>query len=132
MTTRRNPIDRVARTPRITEEAIRLFVQMESHRLHCHCAPRDWNRYWEHRPCAQCEMWGKQARLHEELGCSPGDWPCLEHPDAQNPWPPDSIRGRQWSPSWDRQEVWWSLYDAALAAGYEVQEPSDEAYIDGS
>jgi hypothetical protein len=29
-------------------------------------------------------------------------------------------------PNCEKQERWWALYDAAIAAGYEIAEPSDE------
>jgi hypothetical protein len=131
MLTNRAPLQRFARAIHVTDVAVELFVRLEAHRAACCCPPRDWitlGAYAEHRRCEQCEAAGKiQARLHEELGCGLGDRPCVQHPDQANPWPEDSIRGREWTPDWERQERWWALYDAALAAGFDVPEPSDDA-----
>ena len=50
--------------------------------------------------------------LWEELHCKPWEYPCVEHPDALNPYPPGSPAAQSWRPDERAQEMWKAL-DAA-------------------
>jgi hypothetical protein len=97
MATKRTPIRRAA-NQRITPEAVEIFKSMRA--LRCTCPPIDWEgKYWE-RPddCAGCVRWWS---LHEKLGdalgiTDPGEFPCIENPDAENPYPVYHVQHQLW------------------------------------
>ena len=71
--------------------------------------------YWEHEPCASCEAWWvAHNALHDALKLPPWQHPVFSHPDETNPWPEDSVRGREWNASRERQDC--TLYHELKAA----------------
>jgi hypothetical protein len=113
MTAKRTPLNRQRRKLQSTPKAIRLFIAME--RVECTCAPRDWaGEYWKHTLCAGCDEWWRlHSELDKELGCRPWQWPCVEPPDAENPYPEGSYAAARWQPNLEAQERWRLLKEAA-------------------
>ena len=76
MTTKRTPLRRDMRR-RITPEAIAAVRRIE---------------------IAQNsdEWWAAHNALHEALGLKPWEWPAIEHPEAQCPYPAGSFAAKQW------------------------------------
>src|SRR5262249_14998665 len=109
-----------AKTPQpalqITPLAIRLFTEMKA--ISCTCAPRDWDgKYGEHKRCAGCERWWElHAQLHDEFGCRPWKWPCIQSPTAVCPYPPGSPAAQSWRPDESAQQMWQALARAAREA----------------
>ena len=115
MSSKRKPISRPA-VLQITPLAISLFTEMAA--ISCTCAPRDWGgKYWVHKQCAGCEKWWElHARLHDELRCRPWEWPCIQSPKAECPYPPGSPAAQSWRPNERAQQMWHALAEAARGA----------------
>jgi hypothetical protein len=96
-----------------TPRALALFRKIE--KIECTCPPRDWDgEYWKHEECAGCDLWWDlYGELHDELGAPLWDWPCIQHPDAANPWPEGSYMAGQWKPNLVAQELYRALERAA-------------------
>jgi hypothetical protein len=59
-------------------------------------------------PCPACDdWWTHHNALHDELEAKPWEWPCIEYPDAECPYPADSDAAKYWEkePSWDARGV---------------------------
>jgi hypothetical protein len=92
MPTMRTPIRR-SPSPVITPKALELFEQM--------------------RRCRSDERWWKlQNDLCDELHTRPWEYPCVEHPDTSNPYPPGTPAHLSWRPN-DRAQEMWKALDAA-------------------
>jgi hypothetical protein len=115
MSSKRKPISRPLRV-QITPLAIRLFTEMAA--ISCTCAPRDWKgEYRGHQECAGCERWWELHRqLHNELGCRPWQWPCIEHPNSVSPYPEGSRTAQTWRPKQEARRMWQALAQAAQEA----------------
>jgi hypothetical protein len=76
----RKPLAHPARAQRITETAIRIFLQMRRRR--CTCDPDD--RGYRPRDCAGCKRWNElDELLRTELKSGPHEWPTVEDPKAR-------------------------------------------------
>ena len=108
MSSKRKPLNRPPAL-QITPLAIRLFIEMKG--ISCACTPRDWGgKYWVHEQCAGCKRWWElHARLHEELRCRPWEWPCIQSPEAECPYPPGSPAAQSWRPNERAQQMWQAL-----------------------
>jgi len=117
--TRRTPIGRHP-GPKITPAAIRLFEAMR--RVRCTCAPIDWNgKYWERQQCQGCKRWWSlHSDLCDALGSKPWEWPRVEDPDAQNPYPPGCNAHLTWEPNRRAQAMWLALATASREARREA------------
>jgi hypothetical protein len=115
MSTKRKPLNRPPAL-QITPLAIRLFTEMVA--ISCTCPPRDWDgKYWVHEECAGCRRWWElHARLHDELRCRPWEWPCIQSPEAECPYPPSSPAVQSWRPTERAQQMWQALAGAVLEA----------------
>ena len=115
MSSKRKPLNRPPAL-QITPLAIRLFIEMKA--ISCACAPRDWGgKYWVHEQCAGCKRWWElHAQLHDELRCRPWEWPCIESPEAECPYPPGSAAAHSWRPNERAQQMWQALAGAAREA----------------
>jgi hypothetical protein len=115
MSSKRKPISRPPAL-QITPLAISLFTEMTA--ISCTCAPRDWGgKYWVHEQCAGCKRWRERhARLHDELRCRPWEWPCIQSPEAESPYPPGSPAAQSWRPNERAQQMWQALARAAREA----------------
>jgi hypothetical protein len=122
MATKRTPINRAMRR-QITPAAVEAFQQMEKLRTQCTCPPRDWDgEYWKHEQCAACDEWfSHHSVLHDAVGAELGEWPCIYHPDARNPYPVNSPAARSWDKDraerTDAFELYEALSEAAASAG---------------
>jgi hypothetical protein len=108
MSSKRKPLNRPPAL-QITPLAIRLFIEMKG--ISCACAPRDWGgKYWVHEQCAGRKRWWElHARLHEELRCRPWEWPCIQSPEAECPYPPGSPAALSRRPTERAQQMWQAL-----------------------
>ena len=108
MSTKRKSISRPPRR-QITPLAIRLSTEMEA--ISCTCAPRDWDGiYWVYEQCAGCKRWWElHGRLHDELRCRPWEWPCIQSPEAECPYPAGSPAAQSWQPNEKAQQMWQAL-----------------------
>src|SRR5262249_34788203 len=115
MSTKRKPISRPPAL-QITPLAIRLFTEMEA--IYCTCAPRDCGgKYWAQKQCAGWERWWEvHARLHDALRCRPWEWPCIQSPEAECPYPPGSPAAQSWRGNERAQQMWQALAGAAREA----------------
>jgi hypothetical protein len=117
MSTKRKPISRPQRV-QITPLAIRLFTEMAA--ISCTCAPCDGgDEHWGHEECAGCKTWWKlHGRLHQELQCRPWQWPCVQAPETERPYPPGSSTDQNWQPNGghSRYGECWSWPRTRLAA----------------
>src|SRR5262245_30492549 len=115
MSTKRKPLNRPPAL-QITPLAIRLFTEMAA--VSCTCEARDWGgKYWEHKQCAGCERWWElHAGLYDELRCRPWEWPCIQSPEAECPYPPGSPAAQSWRPNERAQQMWQALAGAAREA----------------
>ena len=106
--TRRTPTGRLHK-PSITPRAIELFKQLK--RCRCSCAP---GQRFECPGCKRREALDEQIGL--ECGTPVWQYPCLERPGAQNPYPPGHAN-YQWWQERDRapEELWEALKCAAAA-----------------
>ena len=112
MTTKRIPIARPRRA-QIVPEALDIFDAMT--KLKCTCPPVDFEGA-DREECPGCELW---SRLHSQLagllpGIKPWDWPVIENPQAECPYPEGSYAATHWRPNEKGQQRWREL-DAALA-----------------
>ena len=117
MPTKRIPTARTV-TLRITAKAVSLFEQMRRLERACRCPPTDWSgEYWKQTQCTACEKWWQlHSELHDELGCRPWHWPCIENPHAESPYPPGSAADLAWKPNRRGQALWKALAHAAYEA----------------
>lgn len=83
MGTKRTPFNRAMRR-RISPRALDLFRSLK-------------------RASAGDEWWAIHNDLHDELGCKPWQWPCVENPDAE----------RNYEPAADALALWAELEAAA-------------------
>jgi hypothetical protein len=99
--------------PEITPAAIAAFRKIKELEAACSCLPRNWEKYWEHEPCASCEARATQwAKLRAELHLPPWQWPPVQNPDARNPYPAGSRAAAGWKPYPAAQELWRILEEA--------------------
>jgi hypothetical protein len=108
MTTKRIPIARPRRA-QIVPEALDIFDEMKQ--LKCTCPEGE-----DGEECPGCELW---SRLHSQLagllpGIKPWDWPVIENPQAECPYPAGSYAAARWRPNEKGQARWLEL-EAALA-----------------
>ena len=112
MSSKRRPL---ARPPalQITPLAVNLFTEMAA--ISCTCAPRDWDgKYWGQDQCAGCKRWWElHAQLHDELRCRPWEWPCIQSPEAESPYPAGTPAAQNWRPNERAQHMWRMLEQAA-------------------
>lgn len=76
MVTKRTPIHRDTRRV-ITPRALQLFALLRQ---------TDDKEKW----------WAIHSELHDELHCTPWQWPCVSDPRARNPFPEDCYAAEQW------------------------------------
>jgi hypothetical protein len=101
----------------VSSAALAAFARMQLLESQCTCQPRNWDRYWEYELCAACEEWWRQhAVLHHELHTRPWEWPCVQHPNAANPWPAGSTAHAHWQPDVNAQRCYRQL-DAVVKLG---------------
>jgi hypothetical protein len=120
MSTKRTPINRPARQ-QIPPEALDIFRKMKTveQRDDCRCEPRDWDgAYWDWTPCRSCEEWNAlNAALCRPLKLRPWQFPAVEHPDAQCPYPAGSHAAAQWKPDLEAQARYRELENALAERG---------------
>ena len=96
MPTKRTPLRR-SPSPMITPQAIQLFEKL--------------------RRCRSDERWSElHARLHDELHCRPWEWPCVEDPHTEYPYPSFTNAHRSWRPNERAQQTWKVLDQASREA----------------
>jgi hypothetical protein len=115
MSTKRVPISRSPKG-RISDAALTAFERLQALELLCSCPPRNGHdEYWKFEPCAACDGWWDEHNiLHREIGAKPWEWPCVQSPAVQNPWPEGSYMDSKWEPNVEAQERYRQL-EAALA-----------------
>jgi hypothetical protein len=120
MTTKRTPIKRQPE-PKITPAAIRLFEHMR--RIRCSCPPIDWaGEYWNRDECSGCKRWWRLHRdLVGELQTAPWQYPVIEDPTTQNPYPPGTLAHLEWKPKLEAQARWLLLAEASREARREAE-----------
>jgi hypothetical protein len=113
--TKRVPVTR-SPIPQITLKAVELFDGMRGCR--CTCPPIDWEgKYWGRQQCPGCKRWWElQNQLCDELCCKPWEYPCVEDPRTQNPYPRGMPAHQSWQPNHRAQEMWRTLADASREA----------------
>jgi hypothetical protein len=109
VTVNRIPISRPAR-PRFSDAALDLFAKMK--RVRCTCPPHDLRSR-----CAGCQTWDE---LHGQLchhwpAYRPWYWPLVEHPDAENPYPPEHANHQSSEEKHAEASARWRQIDEALA-----------------
>jgi hypothetical protein len=97
MPTKRTPINRATKT-RLSPIALDAFRRMQT-------APTD------------DEWWSHHSILVRELRLKPWQWPAVEHPDAQCPYPVGSYAAQHWQPNLKAQARYRELERAARDAG---------------
>jgi hypothetical protein len=81
---------------------------MQRLRLKCTCLPAPIRARW----CDACAQWiDLHERLHDELGCKPWQWPCVEPPGPVPDWDADPAEFRK------AQERYGKLAEMAGAIG---------------
>src|SRR5262249_33621980 len=112
----RKPLAHPVRTQMITPAAIRLFDQIRH--VRCTCPPIDWEgEYWKGRECPGCKRWWQlHNELHDELGGKPWEWPAIQDPEAQNPYPAKYPAHWSWQPDREAQARWRLLAAASREA----------------
>lgn len=92
MVTKRTPIRRATKT-QFTPAALAAFKEMLKLKTKCSCEPINWEKHWERgRRCAACDQWCEQhSILHHELKLPPWEFPAVENPDAESPYPEGHI-----------------------------------------
>jgi hypothetical protein len=104
--TKRIPIPRVA-APTITTKAIALFERMR--RCKCTCPPDA-----RGHECPGCEKWWSlHSDLVDALGTPVWQWPAIEDPRAENPYPPGTPAHHSWTPDLEAQQMWQALANAS-------------------
>jgi hypothetical protein len=123
MSTKRTPRSRSG-VMRVTPRAIKLFDAMQ--RCNCTCPERDWGgKYWEHEQCAGCvKYYALRDKLHDELKLSPWDWPTVQSPTAENPYPPFHAQFPLWKPDHKAVKRWKILYQASREAKQKLIAPA--------
>src|SRR5262245_50800327 len=105
----------VARTPipQITSRSIELFDAMK--RCRCTCLPIDWEgKYWGRQQCPGCKRrWELQNELCDELHTKPWEYPCVEDPRTENPYPRGMLAHATWQPNHRAQAMWRQLHSAS-------------------
>jgi hypothetical protein len=104
MSTKRVPIKRTARA-QISDAALDAFQTMQQLEHRCECPERDWaGDYSNFAECRACDTWWEQhGILHRELRLPPWQYPAVEHPDAENPWPAWANAAARWQPDREAQ-----------------------------
>jgi len=112
----RKPLAHPVRTQQITPRAIQLFDQIR--RVRCSCPPIDWEgEYWKGRECPGCKRWWQlHNELHDELGGKPWEWPAIEDPETQNPYPAKYPAHWSWQADREAQARWLLLAAASREA----------------
>jgi hypothetical protein len=105
--TKRTPIHR-SPLPQITPVAVRLFEAMKRCRCTCNPDPEVFD------DCRGCQKWWRLHNgLHDELGCRPWQWPCVEDPNVPVD---DPDTPADWQPDLEAQALWNALEAAAREA----------------
>lgn len=108
----------VARTPipQITPRSIELFDAMKCCR--CTCPPIDWEgKYWGRQQCPGCKRWWQlQNQLCDEVRAPIWQYPCIEDPRTQNPYPRNTAAHKSWQPCLEAQALWKTLAQASYEA----------------
>jgi hypothetical protein len=126
MTTNRTPLNRPVNA-KISAYALELFEEMERARgerylsiIRC-----DVNRHKKcNMTCSPCVRWADaHAKLHEELGLQPWQWPCLPFEVFE----PGTAAFRNWRPSKMEYDLWWMLERARRAAAGEPADAQNES-----
>ena len=91
MSTKRTPLARPLQLP-ILDRALRAFRHMRRLERQCSCPPRDWDgEYWKHKQCKACsEWWEQHSMLHDALQLRPWQWPAIQNPATESPYPAGS------------------------------------------
>lgn len=85
-------------------------------RLTCTCPAVDWARYWEREQCPGCKKSGElDSQLHEELRLRPWQWPAVEDPHAENPYPLDHVGHKEWHKRRASRPEAFALFEALAA-----------------
>jgi hypothetical protein len=124
MVTKRTRTERPIRFV-ITPLAIAAFQRMQQLEEECTCEEIDWGgEYWKHESCAACEeWWHHHATLHDELKLRPWEWPAVEHPEAESPYPEGSNADRNWKPDLEARERYRLLEIALKEMEFTPTEP---------
>ena len=102
MTAKRTPIKRSPRK-QITPAALAAFRRMQALVSQCTCTPT-------HKDCPACaDWWDLHSQLEAELRCKVWQFPAIEHPDDECPYPPGT-GAAQW---WPHAQALYRLLDAA-------------------
>ncbi len=119
MSTKRRRITRSPRGGNFSPKALAAFREMQRLKNQCTCDEPDWDgKYWQHEECAACAAWSKQhSILWDELNLLPHEWPAVENPDAESPYPPDSYAAQKQRPDFEAQ----ARYRALAAAVREAE-----------
>jgi hypothetical protein len=114
MSTKRTPLARPMRHT-ISDAALQAFRHMRRLERQCTCPPRDWDgEYWKHEHCkARAEWWEQHSILHNALQLRPWQWPAIENPATENPYPAGSPAAKRWKPNLEAQARWRALEAAA-------------------
>ena len=117
MTTKRTPLKRRAQQ-RITPEAIEVFLRMEAAASACTCAPRDWEgEYWKGEPCSACgDWWQAHGRLWVLVGAKLWQFPCIQDPEDECPYPEGSHAAAHWQRTRQERPEAFELYRALKQA----------------
>jgi hypothetical protein len=113
MSTKRIPIHRPIRA-QIPPDALDLFREMKN--VKCTFPPIDWKgRYWERHECPGCErLWSLHSRLAQLMpGIRPWNWPVIQSPRAQCPYPEGSNAAAGWRAN-EAAQARWSELEVAL------------------
>jgi|SRR5215831_4093575 len=120
----RKPLAHPAHAQMITSRAIELFEQMQ--RCRCTCDPDDRDHRFE---CPGCK---RREALDEAIGveCKTPIWqyPCIENPRAENPYPPSHANYTWWETRDPApRELWLALEQAVREMRQKEREARREA-----
>jgi hypothetical protein len=117
VTTKRRPINRPPRS-QFTAAALAAFRKLQALEKSCTCEPINWNgEYWKHERCPACTAWWVQHKIiHRELKLGVLQWPCVERPGADNPYPEGSEAAALDKPDLQAQALYAALEQACRAS----------------
>jgi hypothetical protein len=101
---------------------VALFQRMQAARFNCTCPePEPDAPYWQRpKPCPACdEYWAAHGKLHRALGLPLNEWPAVEYPDAECPYPAGCHAAQDWERRRAARPEAFELYRALQRASHQ-------------
>lgn len=128
MATKRTPLKRNMKR-QIIPEAVEVFRRMEAAASACTCEPIDWDgEYWKHEQCPACRgWWDAHARLWVLVGAKLWQFPCVQDPEDECPYPEGCHAAAHWERTRQERPEAFELHRALKQAtvAMETRSPED-------